>query len=277
MYDTLAGHEPMMRLGAFFATALAMASWEAFAPRRALARGRLRRWPVNLALVALNTALVRALFPAAFAAAAAAWAESRGLGLLNVLSLPPWLAIALAVVALDLAIYAQHVAFHYFSPLWRLHRVHHADLDIDFTTGVRFHPVEILLSLAIKTVVVVALGAPAAAVVIFEIALNASSMFNHGNVRLTPMLDGALRALVVTPDMHRVHHSILRAETDSNFGFCLSVWDRLFGTYRAEPAAGHNAMTIGLPTFREDAAQGLWSLLLNPFRRTGEAIDTKSP
>lgn len=277
MSDFLTLHEPTLRLGAFIAMTVMMAGWEAVAPRRPLARGRWRRWPVNLGLVAINTALLRIAFPAAVVAAAATWAEGRGIGLFNMAALPRGLAIALSVVALDLVIYGQHVAFHHVGPLWRLHRVHHADLDMDFTTGVRFHPIEILLSVLVKIAAVIALGAPAAAVVIFEIALNASSLFNHGNVRLAPAIDGRLRILVVTPDMHRVHHSVLRAETDSNFGFCLSLWDRLFGTYRASPARGHDAMVIGLPAYRGADKQGLVRLLLNPFDKAPDRNDTKMP
>jgi sterol desaturase/sphingolipid hydroxylase (fatty acid hydroxylase superfamily) len=182
------------------------------------------------------------------------------------LGLPCWAAIVAGVVALDLVIYAQHVVFHHVPVLWRLHRMHHADLDIDVTTGVRFHPLEILLSLAIKMAAVVALGVPALAVLIFEVLLNATSMFNHSNVALPPRLESIARWIVVTPQMHQVHHSIERAETDSNFGFNLPWWDRLFGTYRAEPASGEQAMTIGLPIFREINESRVVRLLTQPFR-----------
>jgi sterol desaturase/sphingolipid hydroxylase (fatty acid hydroxylase superfamily) len=171
-----------------------------------------------------------------------------------------------SIIALDLAVYAQHVAMHAAPPLWRLHRMHHADLDFDVTTGVRFHPLEILISMAWKMAVVAALGAPAFAVFLFEIALNATSLFNHANLTLPAPLDRVLRLLIVTPDMHRVHHSVVRRETDSNFGFNLSLWDRLFGTYRAQPAAGHEAMTIGLPSFRDARELRLDRLLTQPFR-----------
>jgi sterol desaturase/sphingolipid hydroxylase (fatty acid hydroxylase superfamily) len=185
---------------------------------------------------------------------------------MHALALPAWAGVALAIVALDLAIYLQHVLFHAVPALWRLHRVHHADLEIDVTTGARFHPVEILLSMGIKLGVVAALGAPAAAVLMFEVLLNATSMFNHSNVRMASRLDRALRWAVVTPDMHRVHHSVVARETNSNFGFNLPWWDRLFGTYRDQPAAGHEAMTIGIEQFRDPAEQRLDRMLTQPFR-----------
>jgi sterol desaturase/sphingolipid hydroxylase (fatty acid hydroxylase superfamily) len=263
--DILLAHEPMIRLGAFAGILALMALWELWAPRRHQVIGRLRRWPSNLGIVVLNTLLVRLAFPSA-AVGLALLAESRGWGLLPALGAPPWLAIATAVVLLDLAIYLQHVLFHAVPVLWRLHRMHHADLEFDVTTGARFHPIEILLSMAIKLGVVAALGAPAAAVLIFEVLLNATSMFNHGNVRLPAGLDRMLRWLVVTPDMHRVHHSILPRETNSNFGFNLPWWDRLFGTYRAQPQAGHQAMTIGIEQFRDPRELRLDRMLWQPFR-----------
>lgn len=266
MTDFLTAQEPLLRLGAFLGVAIAMAGWEVLAPRRTLSCGRRRRWPVNAAVVFTGTVLVRLLFPAAVVAAIAAWTTQQGIGVFNIVAVPEAVAIALSVVLLDLAIYGQHVAFHRIGPLWRLHRMHHMDLDVDFTTGIRFHPVEIVLSVLIKFAVVVALGAPVAAVVIFEVLLNGSSMFNHGNVRLARGIDRTLRAFLVTPDMHRVHHSVVRAETDSNFGFCLSFWDRVFGTYRDQPAAGHDGMTVGLPRFRGAGDQGFIALLANPFR-----------
>ena len=222
MADILFAHEPWIRLGAFAGVFAAMALWELVAPRRRQAVGRLRRWPGNLGVVVLDTLLVRLIFPTA-AVGVALVAEARGWGLLPALDAPSWLAIIIAVIALDLAIYLQHVLFHAVPVLWRLHRMHHADLDIDVTTGARFHPIEILLSMGIKLGVVAALGAPAVAVLIFEVLLNATSMFNHGNVRLPQRLDRVLRWLVVTPDMHRVHHSILPHETNSNFGFNLAL------------------------------------------------------
>ncbi|MDZ3836170.1 MAG: sterol desaturase family protein [Rhodospirillales bacterium] len=263
--EILLAHEPMIRLGAFAAIFMAMALWELLAPRRRQAIGRLRRWPGNLGIVVLNTLLVRLAFPTA-AVGVALLAESRGWGLFPALNVPPWLAVVAAVILLDLAIYLQHVLFHAVPALWRLHRMHHADLEFDVTTGARFHPIEILLSMAIKLGVVAALGAPAAAVLIFEVLLNATSMFNHGNVRLPARLDRVLRWLVVTPDMHRVHHSVLPRETNSNFGFNLPWWDRLLGTYRPQPAAGHAGMTIGIEQFRDPRELRLDRMLLQPFR-----------
>jgi sterol desaturase/sphingolipid hydroxylase (fatty acid hydroxylase superfamily) len=263
--DILFAHEPWIRLGAFASVFATMALWELMAPRRPQAVGRLRRWPGNLGVVVIDTLLVRLIFPTA-AVGVALVAQVGGWGLLPALDAPSWLAIIIAVIALDLAIYLQHVLFHAVPVLWRLHRMHHADLEIDVTTGARFHPIEILLSMAIKLGVVAALGAPAVAVLIFEVLLNATSMFNHGNVRLPQRLDRVVRWLVVTPDMHRVHHSILPRETNSNFGFNLAWWDRLFGTYRAQPQAGHAAMTIGIEQFRDPRELRLDRMLLQPFR-----------
>jgi len=271
--EALLSHEPAIRVAAFLGVALVMALWEIAAPRRGRRLPLVRRWVGNLGIVVLNSALVRLLFPLAVVGFALQ-AEARGWGLLALAPVPYWAKVAVAVVALDLAIYLQHVLFHAVPALWRLHRMHHADLDFDFTTGVRFHPIEILLSVGLKFLAVAAIGAPAVAVLIFEIVLNATSMFNHGDVRLPRALDAALRWLVVTPDMHRVHHSIVRAETDSNFGFNLPWWDRLFGTYRAQPAAGHEAMTIGIPQFRDPAELRLDRMLWQPFRA---ALDTPEP
>jgi sterol desaturase/sphingolipid hydroxylase (fatty acid hydroxylase superfamily) len=196
----------------------------------------------------------------------AAAASERGWGLLNQLDLPPWLALAAAVIALDLVIYIQHVLFHAVPALWRLHRMHHADLDFDVTTGARFHPLEILVSAGIKLAAVAVLGPAALAVLVFEVLLSATAMFNHGNVRLPVAADRWLRRLVVTPDMHRVHHSAVPAETSRNFGFCLPWWDRLFGTYLAQPAAGHERMRIGIAEFRDAAELRLHRMLLQPLR-----------
>ena len=257
--------EPFIRFACFAGVFALMALWEVFAPRRERTVTRAARWPNNLGVVAVDTLLVRFLLPTA-AVGVALHAEANGWGLLAFLGWPYWLKIAVAVVALDLAIYLQHVLFHAVPTLWRLHRMHHADLDIDVTTGVRFHPIEILLSLVIKIGVVAALGAPAVAVLIFEILLNATSMFSHSNVRLPGPIDGVMRWLVVTPDMHRVHHSIDPRETNTNFGFNFSVWDRLFGTYLPAPAAGHAGMTIGLTQFRDPAELRLDRMLTQPFR-----------
>jgi len=254
-----------IRLGAFIAIFAAMALWEAWAPRRVRSYSRLRRWPSNLAIIALNTALLRILLPAT-AVSLALVGERLSWGLLNNLAISAWMKIVAAVVLLDATIYLQHVMFHAVPALWRVHRMHHADLDFDVTTGARFHPIEILLSMLIKFGVMVALGTPAISVLIFEVLLNATSMFNHGNVRIPVRLDRYFRWLLVTPDMHRVHHSIVVGETNSNFGFNLPWWDRLLGTYRDQPAAGHDGMIIGIEQFRE--ARELWldRMLLQPLR-----------
>jgi len=258
--------EPLIRLGVFAAVLALLMAWELLAPRRQPTVGRWRRWPGNVGVVLIDTLLVRLLFPTA-AVGLALVAEAKGWGLLNLVAAPDWLALLATIILLDLIIYAQHVLFHAAPLLWRLHRMHHADLDIDVTTGVRFHPVEILLSMVIKLGAVVVLGAPALGVMIFEVLLNATSMFNHSNVRLPVGVDRWLRRILVTPDMHRVHHSIVTRETNSNFGFNLPWWDWLFGTYRAQPAAGHVAMEIGLPQFRDPSELRLDRMLLQPLRR----------
>ncbi|MBV8454947.1 MAG: sterol desaturase family protein [Deltaproteobacteria bacterium] len=258
-------NEAAIRLGAFIAVFVTMALWEAVAPRRQRSYSRARRWPGNLAIVALNAALVRILLPAT-AVSLALLGAKRGWGLLNNLPLPEWIAIAGSVVLLDLAIYLQQVMFHAVPALWRVHRMHHTDLDFDVTTGARLHPIEIILSMLIKFGMITTLGVSALGVLIFEVLLNATSMFNHSNVRLPTRLDSYLRWLVVTPDMHRVHHSIVVGETNSNFGFNLPWWDRLLGTYRAQPAAGHQEMTIGIEQFRDSRELWLDRMLLQPFR-----------
>ena len=265
MEPVILAHEPVLRLAAFAAVLAVMALWEVLAPRRPRTLSRRRRWPANLAIVVLNTVLVRVLFPAA-AVGVALSTQTHGWGLLNAYGVPAWAALGAGIVLLDLAIYLQHVMFHAVPALWRLHRMHHADLDIDVTTGARFHPIEIALSMLIKLAAIAALGVPPAAVVLFEVLLNATSMFNHANVRIAPAFESVLRWLVVTPDMHRVHHSVERDETNSNFGFNLSLWDRLFGTYRAQPRAGQEAMTIGIPDFRDAAeCSTLAGMLAIPF------------
>ena len=263
--DFMLGHEPQIRLAVFVGLLVAMMAWELAAPRRGLTPGRGRRWPANLGIVVVNTIVVRLAVPV-LPVGVAHWAAGEGWGLLNQVTVPPPLAVIAALLALDLIIFAQHIVFHKVPALWRLHRMHHADTGFDVTTGVRFHPIEILLSIAIKAAAVVALGAPAAAVMIFEVVLSATSLFNHGNVRMPASLDGLLRLVVVTPDMHRVHHSSTRAETDSNFGFNLPWWERIFGTYRAQPLGGHDAMEIGLPQFRDPGEQRLDKLLAQPFK-----------
>ena len=265
MSDLLLANEPLIRLCVFAGIFAAMAAWEVLAPRRERKLARGTRWPSNIGIVVLDTVLVRLVLPTT-AVGLALVAEARGWGLMHALGLPLWASVPLAIVALDLAIYLQHVLFHAVPALWRLHRVHHADLEIDVTTGARFHPIEILLSMGIKLGVVAALGTPAVAVLIFEVLLNATSMFNHSNVRMPLRLDRGLRWIVVTPDMHRVHHSIAARETNSNFGFNLPWWDRLFGTYRGQPAAGHEGMTIGIEQFRDPAEQRLDHMLTQPFR-----------
>ncbi len=263
--DFLLAHERAIRLGAFAGLFALMAVWEALTPRRSQAIGRLQRWPSNLGIVAVNTLLLRFAFPVA-AIGVAVLAETRGWGLFQELAAPAWFAVPASILLLDLAIYFQHVLFHAVPALWRLHRMHHADLEFDVTTGARFHPVEILLSMAIKLGVVAALGAPAVAVLLFEVLLNGTSMFNHGNVRLPAQVDRVLRWIVVTPEMHRVHHSVVPRETNSNFGFNLPWWDRLFGTYRAQPAAGHEGMIIGIEQFRDPRELRLDRMLVQPFR-----------
>ena len=265
MTEFLLGAEMPIRLVCFASVLTLVAAWEFLAPRRALTHIRVTRWPSNLALVALNTAVLRVLFPIA-AVGMAGLAAERGWGVLNLIAVADWLAVLVAIILLDLAIYGQHVLVHAVPVLWRLHRMHHADLDIDVTTGARFHPLEIALSMGIKLAVVVVLGAPPLAVMVFEIILNAAAMFNHGNVRLPAAVDRVLRCVIVTPDMHRVHHSIRNDETNSNYGFNIPWWDRLFGTYRDQPADGHQGMTIGLEAFRDKKNLRLDRLLIQPFR-----------
>lgn len=265
MSDLILAHQATIRLVIFVGVLLAMAAWEALAPRRPRLVSRWSRWPSNLGIVALNTVVLRAASPLA-AVAVAGLAEQHGWGLLNGVALPAWASIVLAVVLLDLAIYLQHVMFHAVPALWRLHRMHHADLDFDVTTGARFHPIEIILSAGIKCLVVGAIGASPVGVILFEVILNATAMFNHSNVRLPIALDRFLRLAVVTPDMHRVHHSVRPNETNSNFGFSLPWWDRLLGTYRAQPADGHTGMTIGIEQFRTKGDLRLDRMLIQPLR-----------
>ncbi len=243
-------HEVTIRLLSFFGIFAVMALWEWIAPRRTLTVSKAVRWLNNLGIVVFNSFLLRLLFPAA-AIGMAAFAQQQGWGILNYYSLNFGVAVALSVITMDFIIYLQHVMVHAVPALWRLHRVHHADLDFDVTTGARFHPIEIILSMLIKFAAIVVLGPPVLAVVIFEVLLNATAMFNHGNVRVPQPIDRVLRWIVVTPDMHRVHHSVEDDETNSNFGFNLPWWDRLFGTYRDQPRGGHEHMSIGIRTFRE--------------------------
>lgn len=263
-------NESAIRLSAFLGVFAVMAAWEVAAPRRVRLHARLRRWSANLGLVVFNTLLLRLLFPFA-GVAFAALAAQRGWGLLNNLDLPGWLALLLAVVAMDFAIWLQHVMVHAVPVLWRLHQVHHADPDYDVTTGARFHPLEIILSMAIKFAVIAVIGAPAAAVLVFEVLLNATAMFNHANVRLPAAVDAALRLLLVTPDMHRVHHSTDNAEANGNFGFNLSLWDRLFGTYRAQSRQPQEMMPIGVTGLTGDPrCVSLPGMLAIPFTNDGD-------
>jgi sterol desaturase/sphingolipid hydroxylase (fatty acid hydroxylase superfamily) len=265
MESYLFQYEPWIRFGAFGTVFVAMAAWEAVAPRRPLAHPRRLRWPANLGVVALNTVLLRLVLPVT-AIGFSVVAQERGWGLLNQLSIPPAWALVLAVIALDFIIYLQHIMFHAVPALWRLHRMHHADLDFDVTTGARFHPVEIMLSAGVKLAAVAVLGPSPLAVLLFEVLLNATSMFNHGNVRLPVAADRVLRLVVVTPDMHRVHHSALPHETNRNFGFNLPWWDRLFGTYLAQPSVNHERLIIGVSQFREAMELRLDRMLVQPFR-----------
>lgn len=265
--------EMIVRLTCFLGVLVAMAWWELLAPRRMLKVAKTSRWLSNLALVVLNTITARIVLPIT-AVAAALFAESREWGLLYLVDWPLWVEVILAVLVFDLAIYLQHVLFHAVPLLWRLHMVHHADLDFDVTTGLRFHTLEILLSALIKLGVVVVLGPPAIAVVLFEVLLNATSMFNHSNVSLPAWLDPVVRWFVVTPDMHRVHHSVIRRETNSNFGFNLPWWDFLLGTYRDQPSQGHDKMDIGLTDYRDQSqVDQLPGMLLLPFRKRSDSAE----
>jgi len=266
----IVSYEVVIRLGFFFGVFALIAIWEVLAPRRSLTTSKSVRWFSNLAITFLNPVVVRLVSPI-MPVTMALLAQKSGWGLLNNFALPYWLPVVIGVAVLDLVIYLQHVMFHTVPVLWRLHMMHHADLDFDMTTGLRFHPIEMILSMGIKLSVVVVIGPPALAVLIFEILLNTTSMFNHGNIRLPSSIDRKLRLLVVTPDMHRVHHSVTIRETNSNFGFNLPWWDRLLGTYRDQPAAGHEGMTIGLAQFRDPKRLTfLWMLALPFIGKPGE-------
>lgn len=264
MLDALLTFDTLIRLGSFLGVFALIAAWELVAPRRAQAVPRARRWPSNLSIVVLNAVMLRLVLPIS-AVGLAITVEAQGGGLLNALVVPGWIAVPVAFVLLDLAIYLQHVLFHSLPVLWRLHRMHHADVEFDVTNGLRFHPLEMLLSMFIKFAVIAAIGAPVAAVLAFEVVLNVAAMFNHGNIALPPGVDRVLRRLIVTPDMHRVHHSSLPEETHSNFGFNLSCWDRWFGTYLPQPRDGHTEMELGLAMFREPTWQRLDKLLIQPW------------
>ena len=259
-------NEKTIRMSIFFGILIVMALWEVVAPRRALTVSKTIRWVNNLGLVFFNSFLLRVIFPAA-AVGMATFANANGWGIFNYYEVPFWVTVVASIIIMDFIIYLQHIMVHAVPALWRLHRMHHADLDFDVTTGARFHPLEIILSMLIKFATIVVLGPPVIAVVIFEVVLNATAMFNHSNVRMPLGLDRVLRWIVVTPDMHRVHHSIEDDEANSNFGFSLPWWDRLFGTYRDQPRAGHEGMTIGIRKFRE-VKQVAWfpGMMLLPFK-----------
>jgi sterol desaturase/sphingolipid hydroxylase (fatty acid hydroxylase superfamily) len=261
-------HEDPIRIGFFLLILGAVALAEVAAPRRRLNTSKAGRWRANLSLTVIDAVLARLLLPV-LPVGLALYGAARGWGVLNNISVPFWSTVFLGVLLLDLAIYLQHVLFHMLPLFWRVHRMHHTDLDIDVTTGLRFHPAEIILSHLIKLGAVAALGVPALAVLVFEILLNGTSQFNHGNVRLGERIDRPLRMLVVTPDMHRVHHSVIIREMNSNFGFNFPWWDRFFGTYRPQPSAGHEAMVIGLAQFRDAGTLTLRRLLLMPFSPEG--------
>lgn len=265
MLDYLYYHEALIRLSSFVLVFAVFAVWEVLKPRRTWLYSKGVRWLNNLGIVLLNTFVIRLVVPFT-AVATATIAQQQDLGLFNSVQMPAWLSIIMTVLIMDAALYFQHLAFHHVPFLWRLHRMHHADLDFDVTTGIRFHPFEILLSLIIKIAVVLMLGAPVAAVVIFEVLLSATSLFNHANIHIPARVDKVLRRFLVTPDMHRVHHSIVMRETNSNFGFNLPWWDYLFKTYRAQPGAGHVDMTIGIEHFRTPRDLWLDLLLVQPFR-----------
>ncbi|OZB19876.1 MAG: sterol desaturase [Rhodobacterales bacterium 34-62-10] len=274
MSETVIAAEPTIRLSIFVAVLAAMALREVAAPRRRHEIPRVIRWTNNLALVVIDTVILRLTFPI-LAVGLAIMAEDKGWGLFNNIEAPVWVAIVVSMLLLDLAIYLQHVMFHAVPGLWRLHRMHHADLEFDATTGLRFHPLEILISMGIKLVVVAALGPPAVAVLLFEVLLNATALFNHANIDLPRPVDRVLRLFVVTPDMHRVHHSIDPRETNSNYGFNLPWWDRLLGTYVAQPAKGHDGMQIGIEQFRTRRDLWLDRMLIQPARgpASGHALD----
>ena len=270
-------NELLIRLGFFFGILILMFLWEVIAPRRTLTTSKITRWFSNLCLVLIDSIVVRLIFPTALVGIAFL-AQQRGWGIFNQFEMPSLLKITLSVLILDLAIYLQHIMFHSIPLFWRLHMVHHSDMDIDVTTGIRFHPIEIVLSMGIKMIAAILIGPPPIAVVVFEVLLNGTSIFNHGNVRYSQNIDSFLRLLVVTPEMHRVHHSTIRWETNSNLGFNFPWWDRLFGTYRDQPAKGHLEMSIGLDQFKEPNKLTLPWLIVLPFiGKLGKYPMTRSP
>lgn len=268
--------EVWWRLGCFLGVLVLMLAWEQWRPKRRPILPARRRWPANLGIVVINTVALRLLIPAG-AIGAALWAQANQVGLLSQLNIPLWLGGLLGFLILDCAIYWQHRLFHRVPLLWRIHRMHHADTDFDTTTGLRFHPIEIVLSMLIKMAVVVAFGITPLTILIFEIILNATSLFNHGNVALPRRLEGPIRALIVTQEMHRIHHSQIPYETNSNFSFNLSLWDRIFGSYTAQPQRGSDAIQIGLREYpAEPASTKLSYLLAIPFRQPQPRSDATS-
>ena len=265
MIESMISDGALIRFSIFLALFIVFALWEIIAPRRMQIYPKAVRWVNNLSISTIN-ALITWLFVPVTVLFVAASVQSSGYGLLNMIDMPHWISIIVAVLFLDFAIYVQHVIFHKVGFLWRLHRMHHADLEFDVTTAVRFHPIEIILSLGIKLCMVTLIGAPVIAVLIFEVLLNATSLFNHSNIRIPKSIEKIMRLFVVTPEMHRVHHSIIQKETDSNFGFNLPWWDYIFRTYRAQPKMGHLKMTIGIESFRDKRELWLDRLLLQPFR-----------
>jgi len=260
----LLSHEVSIRLGAFLGIFILVALWELLAPRRILTVSKIIRWYSNLGITVINSCLLRWGFPI-LAVNMAILAQEKQWGVINNIETPSWLTVILSVVALDFIVYLQHVMFHQVPAFWHLHRMHHTDLDIDLTTGARFHPIEIILSMVIKLTVVIALGLPPVAVVVFEVLLNVMAMFNHGNIYIPSEIDRVLRWFLVTPDMHRIHHSVIPQETNSNYGFNLSWWDRLLGTYRQQPQNGHENIELGLAIFRDPKFLNLHWLLIQPF------------
>ncbi|USG60779.1 sterol desaturase family protein [Sneathiella marina] len=264
MFEIIANNEPVIRLSFFIGTLVAVGLWEIIAPKRPPSVSKIWRWTNNFGITFFNTFLLRVLFPI-LAVGVAVIAKEKGWGVLNIIQLPEIIAITIAVILQDFVIYWQHVIFHHFPILWRLHKMHHADVDYDVSTGARFHPIEIILSMLLKLVVVLLLGPPVVAVIIFEILLSSIAMFNHANAGLPPSIDKIIRLFMVTPDMHRVHHSVIRAEHNHNFGFNLPWWDYMFGTYTAAPSEGHDKMTIGLDEYQEKRKQSIFWMLLLPF------------
>lgn len=269
-------NEDILRLSILLSSLAIMILWELRRPARKLRYPRRLRWYSNFGIVALNAIILRVMMPV-LATGSAFWAEQQGWGILHQSSWPTAINIIIAFLLLDMAMYFQHVLVHAVPLFWRFHRMHHADLDIDTSTGLRFHPVEIVVSMALKISFIITIGAPVLAVLLFEISLSSSSIFNHGNVRLPSRLELLVRRLIVTPDMHRIHHSMISEETNSNYGFSLSIWDHMFGTYRAQPVAGHVDMDIGVEHFRSAKDLHLHRMLIQPFRSVSHTNQRREP